>query len=107
MYKNLITLAVAMTIVISATFARNEKNINSAICKVLRVPSSLLESKFYEKVNIKFKITEEGKAMVLNVESASPELKKYIITQFPKINFSGTSKNSNEIYVIDINFKVL
>ena len=107
MYKKLIILTVALFISITASVAGNGKGINSLISKQLKVPQELKSSKLNEKVNVQFKIKENGEAIVLNVETASPELKNYILSQFPKIDFKAVAEKQEAIYFVDINFKVL
>ena len=107
MYKKLIILTVALFISITATVAGNGKNIHSLISNQLKVPQELKNSKLNEKVNVQFKIKENGEVTVLNVETANPELKRYIMNQFSKIDFKAVAENKDAIYFIDINFKVL
>ena len=105
--KNLTTLIVAILISTMAAVAGNGTSINSVISKQLKVPSELKSTKLNEKVNVQFKIAEDGKATVMNVETSSPELKNYIMNQFPKMNFGSVSEKHEAIYFVDINFKVL
>lgn len=105
--KNILTLVVALIISISAAVAGNGNNINSVISKQLKVPTELKNNKLNEKVYVQFKIAENGKAIVLNVETNNPELKKYIFNQFPKMNFNQNEEKPEEIYFININFKVI
>lgn len=107
MYKKLIILAVALFIGTTATVAGNGKSIHSVISNQLKVPQELKNSKLNEKVNVQFKIKENGEATVLNIETASPELRSYIMKQFPKIDFKAVTEKKDAIYFIDINFKVL
>jgi len=107
MTKKLTTLIVALFISTMATFAGNGSNINSVISKQLKIPKELKSSKLNEKVNVQFKIAEDGKATVMNVETSSPELKNYIMNQFPKMNFDSVSEKPEAVYFVDINFKVL
>ncbi len=105
--KKITTLVVALIISISAAIAGNGNNINSVISKQLKVPSELKNNKLNEKVNVQFKISENGKATVMNVETNNPELKKYIFNQFPKMNFNTSTGKPEAVYFVDINFKVL
>lgn len=105
--KKLIILIVALFISITATIAENGTSINSVISKQLKVPNELKSNKLNEKVNVQFKIAEDGKAVVMNVETNSPELKNYIMKQFPKMNFDSVSEKQGAVYFVDINFKVL
>ncbi len=105
--KKLIILIVALFISITATIAGNGTSINSVISKQLKVPNELKSNKLNEKVNVQFKIAEDGKAVVMNVETNSPELKNYIMKQFPKMNFDSVSEKQGAVYFVDINFKVL
>lgn len=105
--KKIITLIVALVITTTAAIAGNGTNINSVISKQLKVPAELKNNKLNEKVNVQFKISENGKATVMNVETNNPELKKYIFNQFPKMNFNSTKGKPEAVYFVDINFKVL
>lgn len=107
MYKKLIILTVALFISITATVAGNGKSIHAVISNQLKVPQELKNTKLNEKVNVQFKIEENGEATVLNVETANPELKSYIMMQFPKIDFKAVAEKKDAIYFVDINFKVL
>lgn len=89
------------------TIAGNGTSINSVISKQLKVPNELKSSKLNEKVNVQFKIAADGKAVIMNVETASPELKNYIMKQFPKLNFDSVSEKQGAVYFVDINFKVI
>lgn len=105
--KKIITLILAVCISITATQAGNDKKINSVISKQLKVPAALKNKKLNEKVNVQFSIAENGKATVLKVETSSPELKSYILNQFPKMDFNTVTEKKAAVYFIDINFKVL
>lgn len=107
MYKKLIILTVALFISITATVAGNGKSIHSLISSQLKVPQELKSTKLNENVNVQFKIKENGEATVLDVKTANPELKSYIMNQFPKIDFKAVAENKEVVYFIDINFKVL
>ena len=105
--KKIITIIVVAFTSITIASAGNGININSLISKQLKVPALLKGKKLNEKVNVQFKITDNGKATVLNVETTNPELKSYIISQFPKIDFNAVTEKPTGTYFIDINFKVL
>lgn len=105
--KNLTTLIVAILISTMAAVAGNGSSINSVISKQLKVPTELKSTKLNEKVNVQFKIAEDGKATVMNVETSNPELKNYIMKQFPKMNFDSVSEKQEAVYFVDINFKVI
>lgn len=100
-------IIVALFISTTAAMAGNGNNINSVISKQLKVPAELKNTKLNEKVNVQFKIAENGTATVMNIETSSPELKKYIYNQFAKMNFDTVSGKPEAIYFVDINFKVL
>ena len=104
--NKLITLIALVIISITTASAGNGKSISSTISKQLNVPATLKNNKLNEKVNVQFELTSEGKATVVNVKTSNPELKNYIIKQFPKIAFSKESAEEG-MYFIDINFKVL
>ncbi len=104
--QKLTTFVVALFISIAAT-AGNGNSISSIISKELKIPAELKHNKMNEKVNVQFKITESGKATVMKVETESPELRQYIMSQFPKMNFNPSSKDQEAVYFNDINFKVL
>lgn len=103
--KKILTL-VALAISIMSATAGNGKSITTEIRKQLNVPAALKSDKLNEKVNVQFSLTPEGKVTVVNVETKNPELKNYIITQFPKIIFNSTPSTAG-MYFVDINFKVL
>ncbi len=105
--KKIIILVVAIFISTMTTIAGNGTSINSVISNQLKVPKELNSSKLNEKVNVQFKISENGTATVMNVETSSPELKNYIINQFPKMNFDKVSEKQGAVYFVDINFKVI
>lgn len=105
--RKIITLIVFVLASITGIQAGNDKKINSVISKELKVPAGLKSTKLDEKVNVQFQILSNGKATVLNVETSNPELKNYILTQFPKIDFNGVEGKQEAVYFIDINFKVL
>ncbi len=105
--QKITTLIVALFISITAAVAGNGTSISSLIGKQLKVPTELKGTKLNEKVNVQFKISENGTATVLNVETTNPELKKYILSQFPKINFNEFSEKQEAVYFIDINFKII
>ena len=104
--KKLITFLAIVFASITIATAGNGKSISSAISKQLNIPTTLKSNKLDEKVNVKFKLTSDGKATVVDVKTSNPELKNYIITQFPKIDFNNSSATEG-MYFIDINFKVL
>jgi flagellar basal body-associated protein FliL len=104
--KKLIALAAVVITSITMASAGNGKSISSAISKQLNIPATLKNNPLNGKVNVQFKLTSEGKATLVDVKTSDPELKNYIITQFPKIDFDKASADEG-MYFIDINFKVL
>ncbi|CAN5510858.1 hypothetical protein BH10BAC1_BH10BAC1_16160 [soil metagenome] len=105
--KKLITLTIALLLSTLVTIAGNGKSINSVISKELKIPKELKGEKLNAKVNVQFKLTSTGEATVMNVETTSAELKSYILTEFPKLNFKNVTENKEGVYFIDINFKVI
>ncbi|MBA3971500.1 MAG: hypothetical protein H0X46_05040 [Bacteroidetes bacterium] len=105
--SKIVTLILFMFASITMIHASNDKKINSVISKGLQIPAGLKSNKLDEKVNVQFQIANNGKATVLNVETANPELKNYILNQFPKIDFNNVEGKQEGVYFIDINFKVL
>jgi phosphoenolpyruvate-protein kinase (PTS system EI component) len=106
--KKIILLFVAVLAGFTTTLsAGNGKSIYAIITKELKVPAALNQQKLNEKVNVQFKIAENGTTTVLNVETENQALKEYINTQFPKLNFNTKGEKLNGTYIIDINFKVL
>ena len=105
--QKLTTLIVALFISITAAVAGSGNNINSVISKQLKIPKELKNNKLNERVNVQFKIAENGTATLINVETSNPELKKYVMNQFPKMNFNSVTKKQEAVYFVDINFKVL
>jgi|ERR1043165_5804469 hypothetical protein len=106
MLKKLSLLITAVCIVITAN-AGNDKNISSLIRKELSVPATLKNDKLDEKVNVQFRLAENGKATIIRVETSNPELKNYILDEFPKMDFNTVTEKKEQIYFVDINFKVL
>ena len=106
MIKKLVLLIAAIAFSIS-TQAGNDKKIGAIIRKELKVPATLKACKLDEQVNVQFRLMENGKAAVLDVKTNNPELKKYIMSQFPKLDFNAVNEKKNAVYFIDINFKVL
>ncbi len=87
--------------------AGNGTKINNVLSKHLQVPNYLKGEKLNEKVNVQFKINAEGKATVMNIKTENPGLKNYIQEQLPKIAFDNVNDKPEEVYFVDINFKVL
>ena len=87
--------------------AGNGTKINSVLSKHLQIPTQLKSEKLNEKVNVQFKVNAKGKATVMNVDTKNTELKHYLIEQLPKIDFNDVNDKPEEIYFVDINFKVL
>jgi len=106
MKKLIMIIAIVLTGSVIAT-AGNGNKINSVLSKHLQIPSQLKSEKLNEKVNVQFKIDTKGKATVMNVETKNPDLKHYITEQLPKIDFNDVNDKPEEIYFVDINFKVL
>ena|ERR1044072_708929 len=104
--KKIITLIVAIFISYVACQAGTGNTIHNMITKQIRIPQQLKNQKLDEKVNVEFRV-ENGKAQVLNVKTANPELKLYIIDQFKSMSFDNTSEKQGVTYFVDINFKVL
>lgn len=104
--QKITTMVVALLISL-ASIAGNGNSISSVISKELKVPAELKSHKLDETVNVQFKIAESGEATVINVETENPQLKKYVIHQFPKLKFDASSMDKGDVYFIDIHFKVL
>lgn len=102
--KKILTVIVALIFSVTSTFAGNGNGINSLISKHLNVPTELKGNSLNEKVNVQFKISENGKATVLNVETTNLSLKNYILCQLPKIDFNTVAKKKEAVYFVDINF---
>ncbi|HEY0031201.1 MAG TPA: hypothetical protein VGC65_10615 [Bacteroidia bacterium] len=102
-----VLLIIAVLMSANTSYAGNDKKINAVISKQLQVPAALKNKELNEKVNVQFKITSNGKATVLNVETSNAELKNYICNQFPKMDFNTVAEKQDAVYFIDINFKVL
>lgn len=106
--KKIILLIIAIFISYIATYAGNENNtIHNQISRQMKIPSSLKEGKLDEKVTVEFRISGEGKAEVIRVNTGNAELKQYITSEFQSIKFNNTDVKSGISYFIDINFKVL
>jgi hypothetical protein len=104
--KKIVLLIIAIFVSYIATYAGNEKSIRSMISQQIKVPAQLKNQKLNEKVNVEFKL-ENGKALVVHVETSNAELKKYIIEQFNSMSFSEIPENKELSYFININFRVL
>jgi|GEM_PF-2378252 len=101
----LITMLALVTMTIS--YAGNGTGINKTISKQLKVPQQLKNSKLNEKVNVQFKINNNGTIILLDVNTNNKELKKYVEAEFPKLNLGKEAPKAETIYFIDLNFKVL
>ena len=107
--KKIIILIAVVLINTTGLFAGNDNNDNSiqnTISAQLKVPADIL-SQNYEKVNIEFSVKSNGKASIKNIETQNSELKKLIIEQFPKIDFSKIADLSAGSYKIDVYFQTL
>ncbi|MFL5763310.1 MAG: hypothetical protein ACJ77K_05155 [Bacteroidia bacterium] len=102
-----ISLLIAAAILSISMQAGNDKKIGSVISRELKVPAALKANKLNEKVNVQFRLQSDGKAAVLEVQTNNPELKSYILDQFPKLNFTSVTEKKEAVYFVDINFKVL
>ena len=105
--KKIITLSACLLISLSAAFAGNGNTVYSLITKQIKVPAQLKNQKLNEKVNVQFRISENGNVSVVNVNTDNSELKNYVINQFNHIDFSTVKESKEQTYFIDINFKVL
>lgn len=103
----IITIAIVAALGLTTAFAGNGNNIHNLISKEIKIPAQLKDQKLNEKVNVQFKIEQNGNASVLDVKTNNPELKNYVIKQFESIDFSNVSERQGVVYFIDINFKVL
>lgn len=106
MKKIILTVSIALAS-FSAAFAGNDILVRDAITKQMQSPYNLKSHFFNEAVNVQFKIDSNGKASIINLNTADPELKKYIAKHFNKIDFSALIENTETIYNICINFKVI
>lgn len=104
--KTLLIISIALLTSISNAFA-GEGNLNSIISKKLKVPTELKNQKLDEKVNVQFKIDNNGTIILLNVETQNRELKKYVEKEFPKLDLEQNIQKKDAIYLIDLNFKVV
>jgi len=103
----LLTIAIIAALGVSTAFAGNGPSIHSIITKQIKVPAQLKDKKLNEKVNVEFKIGQNGVPAVLDVKTSNPELKKYVLNQFKTLDFSNVTDKQEVTYFIDLNFKVL
>lgn len=101
----LITFLALVSMTIS--YAGNGTGINKTISKQLKVPQQLKNNKLNENVNVQFKINNNGKIILLEVNTSNKELKKYVESEFPKLDLKNEVTKAETIYFIDLNFKVL
>lgn len=107
MKRIILLTAAAIVLNIASAVAGSGNTIHSVITKKIKVPVQLKDQKLNEKVNVQFKIEQNGSASVLDVKTSNPELRNYVIKQFKDINFSDVTERQGVVYFIDINFKVL
>jgi len=107
MKKIFLILAVVFAGITTAVAGNGDKNITQVIKNNLSIPSNLKATKLNEKVNVQFKIDENGKAQVIEVNTSNQELKNHVILQIEKILFDNSSQKISGTYFVDINFKVL
>lgn len=103
----ILTIAIIAALGVSTAFAGNGPSIHSIITKQIKVPAQLKDQKLNEKVNVQFKIGQNGVASVLDVKTSNPELREYVIRQFKMLNFSNVVDKQEVTYFIDLSFKVL
>ncbi|MDQ3047595.1 MAG: hypothetical protein M3R27_08620 [Bacteroidota bacterium] len=103
--KKIIVLLTALFFLNSGAFAETGNNLSNSISKQLHLPAYLKTKKLNEKVNVQFKVLPGGNILLVNVNTDHPELKAYIMKQFPKIVMTDLKPEGT--YFIDINFRVL
>jgi hypothetical protein len=81
--------------------------IRKEIIKELKLPANLKSQSFTEMVNVQFKIDQNGKVSVLKVDTSNLSLRNYVTDHFNKIDLSKLKDNTESIYNISINFKVI
>lgn len=105
--KKIFLIIVVALVSITISYAGNGTGINKTISKQLKVPQQLKNNKLNEKVNVQFKINNNGTIILLDVNTNNKELKKYVESEFPKLNLKNEVPKTETIYFIDLNFKVL
>ena len=73
----------------------------------VQVPDVMKGSVSSERVRVVFTIDESGRAHVVDVNTARPDLKAPVTRQFEAIDFSGSADGSGQMYSIWLNFKVI
>jgi hypothetical protein len=73
----------------------------------VQVPEIMKGSVSTERVRVVFTIDENGRAHVVDVNTARPDLKAPVTKQFEAIDFSATADGSGQMYSIWLNFKVM
>jgi hypothetical protein len=110
--KTLITLFTALTIAFTAVPASAQKtnshpSITSIIQDNLTVPASMKGTVATERVRVVFTIDASGKAHVVDIASARPDIHDSVKEQFEAIDFSKASEKGTETYSIWLTFKVM
>jgi uncharacterized protein with WD repeat len=105
--KKIVLIAVLALFSNTWIFAGNGTGIHNTISKQLKVPQQLKDKKLNENVNVQFKINNNGTIVLLDVKTKNKELKKYVESEFPKLNLLNEGTKAETIYFIDLNFKVL
>lgn len=100
-------LALAIFTGVSAGFSSNNGDISKIINHQLKLPAELKQNKLDEKVNVKFKLNKAGEIELVDVSADNEEIKKYVKAKFTSLNLKSAALQSEIIYSININFKVL
>jgi len=103
----ILTIAIITALGLTTAFAGNGPSIHSLITKQIKIPAKLKDQKLNEKVNVQFKIGQDGTASVVDVKTTNTELKKDVIRQFKSINFSNVVDKQEVTYSVDLSFRVL
>jgi hypothetical protein len=105
--KRIVLLIVLIVFTSIATQAGTGNSIHSQITRQIKMPAELKNEKLNETVKVEFTILENGTVNVLKVQTNKPELKEYITSRFSSLELKNVQEKTNEIYLIDINFRVL
>jgi hypothetical protein len=73
----------------------------------LHMPAELKSEKLNEKVKVSFRIDASGKASIVEIGTQNEELKRFVTKQFNSIDFSKAVDSKQDLYFVDISFKVL
>lgn len=59
------------------------------------------------QVVVEFKVNEDGSLNIVNTNQSDERVKKYVVDQIGTINLTDADYNSDEVYVLKLNFQLL